>query len=370
MESLRSWAEVNLAAVQQNLAAVRNHIPATTRIMGVVKANAYGHGAARIAEAIVDGVDAFGVANATEAHEVARHAKGKPVYLLGIVLPSERADVIASDFIPPISSLEEAAAYSALASGKKAKIFVSIDTGMGRMGVWQDDAKEEINKITQLPDIEFTGISSHLPVADEDDAFTREQLARFHAIAGEIRDSVAPHALIHIENSAGLIGFPEYIGSMVRPGLMLYGVSPRPEFESRLTPALTWKTRVILVREVEAGRTISYGRAFTTDRSMRIATLAAGYADGYPRQVSGKGAYVLIHGQRCPVLGRITMDQTMVDVTHLPKVSSSDEVVLLGSQGSETISAHTLGQWAGTIAWHILTGITGRVTRVYTGISD
>lgn len=365
MESLRSWAEVNLAAVQKNLAAVRAHIPVETRIMGVVKANAYGHGATRIADALADGVDAFGVANATEAHEVARHAKGKPVYLLGIVLPSERPDVIASDFIPPISSYEEAAAYDALTSEKKAKIFVCIDTGMGRMGVAQDRAREEIEKITQLPGIEFTGIASHLPVADEDDAFTREQLAVFHTLAGEIRDAFAPNALIHIENSAGLIGFPESTGSMVRPGLMLYGVSPRPEFQSRLTPALTWKTRVILVRDVEAGRTISYGRTFTTPKPMRIATLAAGYADGYPRQVSGKGAYVLIHGKRCPVLGRVTMDQTMVDVTHLPKVQPGDEVVLLGSQGDETISAHDLGQWSGTIAWHILTGITQRVTRVY-----
>jgi alanine racemase len=216
-----------------------------------------------------------------------------------------------------------------------------------------------------LPGIELAGVCSHLPVADEDAAFTAAQISRFETLVKELRAAGLRVPMTHVENSAGFIRFPEQAGSLIRSGLALYGVSPLREFQARLQPALTWKTRVLMARDFAAGRSISYGRTFITPRPMRVATLAAGYADGYPRQVSGKGAAVLIGGRRCPVLGRVTMDQLMADVTALKEVKAGDEAVLLGRQGNEEIPAPELAAWAGTIAWHTFTGLGQRVVRCH-----
>jgi alanine racemase len=243
-------------------------------------------------------------------------------------------------------------------------VHLVIDTGMGRLGVWEDEALETVRRIVALPGVRVSGIASHLPVADEPGDFTREQLARFQRIAGKLRDLGIRNAALHVENSAGLLRYPREAGSLVRPGLALYGESPLPEFQPILRRALTWKARVTLVRDFGTGRSVSYGRTFITDRPMRIATLAVGYADGYPRQSSGRGATVLIGGRRCAVLGRITMDQMMVDVTGLD-VAAGAEAVLVGTQGDDVISATALASLGGTIAWDILTGIGPRVARVH-----
>ncbi len=229
---------------------------------------------------------------------------------------------------------------------------------------WEQDAIETARRMLALPGIEITGITSHLPVADEDAAFTTEQLARFHSLASRLRTAGLPDALVHIENSAGLLGFPDLAGALARPGLALYGEAPLPRFQPKLERALTWKTRVLLVRDLGKGRSVSYGRTFITPGPMRIATLAAGYADGYPRHLSGRGATVLIGGKRCAVLGRVTMDQIMVDVGGVP-TAPGDEVVLLGQQGEERITATEIASLAGTIPWEIFTGISARVARLY-----
>jgi alanine racemase len=201
-------------------------------------------------------------------------------------------------------------------------------------------------------------------VADEDAEYTFAQLDRFAKLAATLRP-IAPQARIHALNSAGILGFPAHAHDLVRPGLMLYGSAYPPEFQSLLRPALTWKARVLLVRDVGPHRSVSYGRTFITPHAMRIATLAIGYADGFPRQTSGRGAHVLVGGRRCRVLGRVTMDQILAEVTSLARVEVGDEAVLIGEQGGERILAKELADKAGTIAWDIFTGIGNRTRRFY-----
>ena len=360
----RSWAEVDPGAILHNLGALKSQAPPGTQFMAVVKADAYGHGDAAVVNALAGHVEMFGVANLAEARHIAAHANGTPIFLLGATLPSEHAAVARQGFIPAISTLEEASSYSDCARDGKVRAHLALDTGMGRLGVSEADALETARRMMALPGLEITGICSHLPVADEDDAFTREQLARFQSLVEKLRAIGLRETLVHIENSAAVIAFPDAACSLVRPGIALYGESPRAEFQTQLRRSLTWKTRVTLVRELGPGRGVSYGRTFITQRPMHIATLAVGYADGYPRQLSGRGAAVLISGKRCAVLGRVTMDQIMVDVTGLD-AQPGDEAVLLGSQGDETIPATELASLAGTIAWDIFTGIGPRVTRIH-----
>ena len=367
--TLRSWVEVDLAAIVQNLGTLAAIAGPAVKIMAVVKANAYGHGAVEVVRALAGKVAMFGVANLAEAEAISEHAisvdaQHTPICLLSGTLPGEHAAVVRGGFIPLVSSFEEAAQYAAHASGGRVEVHLAVDTGMGRLGVWEQDAVETARRIMELPGIAITGIGSHLPVADEDPAFTAAELARFHALVAQLRDIGLRDAIVHVENSAGLLAFPNLAGALARPGLALYGESPLPEFQSKLSPALTWKTRVEIVRDFGKGRGVSYGRDFITPGPMRVATLAAGYADGYPRQLSGKNAAVLIGGKRCALLGRVTMDQIMADVTGVD-AAPGDEAVLLGSQGGETISVREIASLAGTIAWDIFTGIGLRVARLH-----
>jgi alanine racemase len=360
----RTWVEIDRAALGHNAAAVRTLTGGRVQIMAVVKANAYGHGVEFVVPALAECVEAFGVANLAEARAVRALAVQHPIFILGPALPPERAGIAEHRFIPLVSDLEEARAYAALAAGEPLGIHVKLDTGMGRIGIWQDDAVEILRAIRALDGLRIAGIASHLPSADSDETFTRSQLEHFETLVSLLRADGLASPVVHVENSAGIIGFPAHAGEMVRPGLMIYGSSPVPAFQPKLRPAMTWKTRVVLMREVGAGRSVSYGRTFTTDRPTRIATLAVGYADGYRRHLSGNNAKVLVRGKRCAVLGRVTMDQILVDVTALPEVEVGEEVVLIGRQGDEEISAAELAEKAGTIAWEIFTGIGPRVVRV------
>ena len=332
--------------------------------MAVVKANAYGHGVESVVSALCQKTEWFGVANVREAREVLRIAPGKRVMILGPALPQERAAVVSGGFCPVISTLDEALAYSQLAGVGGMEVHLAIDSGMGRIGVWESEAVEFARACRALPRLRVTGVGSHLPVADEDDEYTRHQLARFRALVQELRDQGLVSGPVHVENSAGAIGFPADAADLVRAGLMLYGCSPRPEFQARLRGVLTWKTRISLIRPMSAGRTVSYGRTLVLKKPSRVATLCVGYADGYQRHLSNRGAEVLVGGVRCPVLGRITMDQMMVDVTELPEAREGTEVVLIGRQGVEEISVGELAMKAGTIPWEIFTGIGPRVLRV------
>lgn len=361
---LRCWVEVDLAAIRQNVETLAGIAGPAVQIMAVVKANAYGHGAVEVVRALAGKVAMFGVANVTEAEMISPHAQGTPIGLLSGTLPCEQAAIVRGGFIPIVSSADEAAQYAAHSAGDRVKVHLAVDTGMGRLGVWEDEAVETARRIMALPGIKIAGIASHLPVADEDPAFTAAQLGRFHALVVRLRDIGLGDAVVHVENSAGLLAFPESAAALVRPGLAIYGESPLPGYQPKLIRALTWKTRVLLVRDFGKGRGVSYGRTFITPEPMRIATLAVGYADGYPRQVSGRGGAVLIGGRRCAILGRVTMDQIMVDVTGVG-AAPGDEAVLLGPQGSEMIPVGEIASLAGTIAWDIFTGIGMRVARLH-----
>lgn len=361
----RCWAEVDLGALRHNVAAARSQLAPGVKVMGVVKANAYGHGVGPVAKALVGRVDIYGVANVSEVEELRGHLPDAPVFILGPALPDERARIVAGRFVPSVSTIEEARDYAALAGAEPLGVHLKIDTGMGRIGILEEDVVATASEILALRGIAVTGLASHLPVADEDDAFTRDELARFHRVIGKLREAGVAQPIVHVENSAGIIAYPAQAGDMVRAGLMLYGSSPIPAFQPKLRAVMTWKTRITLLRDMPAGHGISYGRTFITPKPMRIATLAVGYADGYQRHLSNRGAEVLIAGQHCPVLGRVTMDQILVDVSALPQVTVGEEVVLVGRQGTEEILAAELAEKAGTIAWEIFTGVGRRVERVY-----
>lgn len=358
-ETFRCWAEIDRDALRQNAKVVRQRI-GSAEMLAVVKANAYGHGLLGVAQTLADDTQLFGVANLEEALAL-RESLPHPIVILGPATPEERSIIAQRKFIPTISSLEEAQAFDQLGS---VSINFKIDTGMGRMGVVESESREVFKRVAALPNIDIHSVSTHMPVSNEDAKFTRGQLVRFRRIIEQIRAEVPGSYRAHVLQSAGTLAFNPPTFEIVRAGIMLYGISPLPEFQKLLKPVMTWKTRIILIRDMPKGSSISYGRTFITPRKMQIATLSAGYADGYPWHLSNRGAAVLVRGQRCPLVGRVTMDLMMIDVSNIDNVQAGDEVVLMGRDGSEEISCRELAEKAGTITWEIITRIGARVRRV------
>ena len=357
----RIRAEIDHDALRRNAAAVRAAVGGQAELIAVVKADGYGHGGPEVAKTLAPYAGQFGVATLDEARAVRAAVTGKDILLLSPCLPGEREAAVEEGFIPVVSGTAEARAYARLAQDKPVRIHLCIDTGMGRLGVWQEEAIKTAQEIAAIDGIEVESVSTHLPVADSDPDFTAQELAAWDQLAAQLRP-ILPGAKFHALNSAASLERPQHAADRVRPGLALYGISPLPAFQKLLQPVMTLKTRISLVRDVGPGRGISYGRDFITRKAMRIATLAMGYADGYPRQTSNQGAHVLIRGKRCPILGRITMDQFMVDVSDLPRdVAPGEEVVLFGKQGDEEITVGEVASWAGTITWDILTRLGKRV---------
>ena len=362
-ETYRCWAEIDRSALRHNAAVVRERIGAA-ELLAVVKANAYGHGMVGVAQALAADAQLFGVANLEEAIEL-RGTLPHPIVILGPALPEERSTVSESGFIPTVSTFEEAQDFSRLARDRTVAINFKIDTGMGRMGVPENDALALFKKVSALSNIKIHSVSSHPPVANEDAVYTREELERFGQLVSQFRAEVPGGYKAHILQSAGVLAFADPTFDIVRAGVILYGVSPLPGFQKLLKPVMTWKTRVGLVRELPKSSSISYGRTFITPKKMRVATLTAGYADGYPRSLSNRDAAALVGGQRCPLLGRVTMDLLVVDVSQIEHVDVGDEVVLMGRQGDQEISCEELADKANTITWEVVTRIGSRVRRVY-----
>ncbi len=359
-QAYRCWAEIDRAALRHNAKVVRDRI-GSADMLAVVKANAYGHGLVSVAQALADDAQLFGVANLEEAVTL-RNSLSHPIVILGPATPEERSIIAQRGFIPTISSLEEAHAFDRL---KPVSVNFKIDTGMGRMGVVVSEAREVFKRAAALPNIQIHSISTHMPVSNEDVEYTRDQLVRFRKIVEQIRVEVPGTYKAHVLQSAGTLAFNPPTFDIVRAGIMLYGISPLPEFQELLMPVMKWKTTICLVRDVPKGSSISYGRTFIAPRNMRVATLSAGYADGYPWHLSNRGAAVLVHGKRCPLLGRVTMDLIVIDVSGVRDVQVGDNVVLMGRDGNEEISCAELGEKAGTITWEIITRIGARVRRVY-----
>jgi len=362
--SSRSWAEIHLDAIRSNARLCRS-LSGGRRIMAVVKANAYGHGLAPVAHALEPEVDMLGVAGLHEALEVRAAGVSKPIFLLGASLGGEIPGIVAAGgLVGSLSSLAEARVFSAEAvrQGREVAVHAVVDTGMGRIGFLPENWTAEVaEELANLPGLKLCGVASHLPSADEDKAFTRAQISKFREVTATVRDLE-----MHIANSAGVIGFSSLeIGDVVRPGLMLYGISPLPDAVEGLRPAMVLKSRITLVRDLPAGSTISYGGTYQCSEATRVATVAIGYGDGYPRSLSGMGAEVEIVGRRCPVLGRVTMDQIMVDVSGLATGPEPGTEAILFGGGVTGIGVEELAGLSGTIPWEIFTGITPRVRRVY-----
>jgi len=358
-ETFRCWAEIDRDALRHNAQVVRQRI-GSAEMLAVVKANAYGHGLLGVAQTLADDAQLFGVANLEEALAL-RESLPHPIVILGPATPEERSIIARRRFIPTISTFEEAQAFDQLGP---VSINFKIDTGMGRMGVVESEARAVFKRVAELPNIDVHSVSTHMPVSNEDAKFTRGQLVRFRRIVEQIRAEVPGNYKAHVLQSAGTLAFNPPTFEIVRAGVMLYGISPLPEFQKLLKPIMTWKARIVLIRDMPKGSSISYGRTFITPRKMRIATLSAGYADGYPWHLSNRGAAVLVRGQRCPLIGRVTMDLMMIDVSNIDNVQVGDEVVLMGRDGSEEISCVELAEKAGTITWEIITRIGARVRRV------
>lgn len=339
--------------------------------MAVVKAGAYGHGLESMARVLADeNVAYLGVAHVGEARRIRQAGIEIPIYLLGPTWEGEREEIVAHGWTPCLSSLEEAGHFNRLAgvAGKVLPVHLAVDTGMGRGGFVPEDLVGQLDELFRLQHLELLGVGSHLPSADEDREFTRGQIQCFERLIREL-GGAGRFRWRHLLNSAGLMGYECPSGNLVRPGLMLYGVSPLPEHQQQLACVMSLKSRVTLIRTLPAGHGVSYGgrvgpperRQFITVRPTRVATVGIGYGDGYPRHLSGRGAEVWLGGQRLPVLGRVTMDQIMVDVTDAPDVEVGQEVELFGPH----IPVAEVAAKASTIAWEIFTGITPRVTRIH-----
>jgi len=357
----RAWAEIDLSALRWNLAVARE--ACGVDMMAVVKAGAYGHGLEEIARALAgEKIAFFGVANVREARQIRHAGVSTRIYLLGPTWSGEREEIVAREWTPCLSSLEEAAEFNRLAAarGSRLKVHLAVDTGMGRGGFVAEGLQDALAALERLEWLEIEGIGSHLPSADEDEEFTRRQMARFEAIIDDL-GGAARFRWRHLSNSAGILGYANRVCNLARPGLMLYGISPLPGFQQRLRTVMTLKSRVTLLRTLPAGHGVSYGRAFVTSRPTCVATVGIGYGDGYPRQVSGNDAEVWLHGRRFPILGRVTMDQMMLDVTDCPAVREGDEVELFGPN----MPVAEVARKAQTVVWEVLTGITPRVQRCY-----
>lgn len=368
---LRCWAEIDLAALERNLKLIRASLPAGMRYVAVVKADAYGHGlqhaAARLMHA---GADLFAVANVGEAAALRELGSGWPILLLSPVLPEEDHFLAEYDLAATVSTDEEVARFDAAgrAAGRTIAVHLKIDTGMGRLGVWHEKAPELHQKIAAAGHLRLAGVFTHFASPDDDPAFTAEQRRRFLAALDACPGLDPAGLFVHADNSAGLETLPESTRfNAVRVGLLQFGVLPHPHSllaQVRTEPVFSFRTRIGIVKALPRGTTVSYGRAYTLARDSRIAVLCAGYADGLPRAASNR-AQVLIHGRRCPVLGRVTMDQTVVDVTDVPDAACGDEAVLVGRQGKEEVSLLEFSRWADTIPWETLCSVTKRVPRIY-----
>jgi alanine racemase len=346
-------AEVSLSALRHNCRRVRELVGPAVAVMAVVKADAYGHGAAAEARAFLEagaGVNA-------------------PLVVLGGVFPGEEATAVAHDLAAAVWSVDggRALAGRARAEGRVARVHLKVNTGMTRLGVEVADVANVAAALTEIPGLELAGVFSHFASADAvDTASARAQIERFRAALAALAAAGRTPALVHLANSAAVITAPAAHFAVVRPGIMLYGYAPAPHLTATagLRPALRFRTAVAQVRRVPAGTPVGYGGTFVTARPSAIAVVPVGYADGYHRLASNRAA-VLVRGRRAPVAGRVCMDHTMIDVTDAGEVAPGDPVVLIGRQGEAEIGADELGGWCETISYEMLTAIGRRVRRVY-----
>ncbi len=363
-----TYVKIDLDVIESNFQAVAQKVGVP--VMAIVKADAYGHGAVEVSRALEGKCAFFGVSSMLEALELRQHGIETPVLILGHTPPSAFPQAIRAGIRPAIFSWADALALSeaATALGQTAPIHIAVDTGMGRIGLQPTRENAALAaRIAALPGIRAEGLFSHFATADcEDLSQAQAQAQRFREFDVWLREEGVQIPICHMDNSAGLMNFDSHY-DLVRSGIVTYGLYPSQEVDPNrlpLTPALSWHSRVTHVKRLPAGKPISYGGTFVTQRETLVATIPVGYADGYRRSLSGK-FYVLIRGQKAPILGRICMDQLMVDVTDIPQVIPGDKVVLIGSQGDETITMEQIAEAAGSFNYEFVCGISRRVPRLY-----
>lgn len=369
------WAEINLQAIGHNIREVRKLVGPHREIMAVVKANAYGHGAVPVARAaLAAGATRLAVARFSEALELRRAGLDVPILIFGYVCPERLAEALTNNLTLTLYRLElaEQAARAAAAAGCSAVVHLKVDTGMGRLGFPADaEGAAAIEKVCRLPGLKVEGIYTHFAAADETDkSYTGWQLERFLTLLKDLASRGISFSLRHCANSAAIIDYPAAYFDMVRPGIMMYGLYPSEQVNKsavNLQPAMTLKARVAHVKRVAPGTKISYGCTYTVKAPTVIASLPLGYADGYPRLLSSRGQ-VLVRGRRAPVVGRVCMDQCMVDVGHIPGVQVNDPVIIFGQDGENQLPVEEVAAWLGTINYEVVCLVGGRVPRVYTGL--
>ncbi len=363
-----NYCEIDLEAIRNNVRVMRAAIHGGAKFLAVVKADAYGHGAVPVARAALEaGAKALAVAIPEEGMELRAAGIDAPILVLGGIDASAAPAVVAADLTQVVFDEARVRALSeaAVRLGKTARVHLKLDTGMGRIGVRTPQAvRALVRLIDGLPGVELTGYFTHMATADEPDSTgTLEQIARFDALCAVIAEEHPAPITRHAANTASIFCYPQAHYDMVRGGIALYGYPPVPGVKG-LKPAMRWVTRAVYVKTIEPGDAVSYGGQFVAKRPTRVMTVPVGYADGYRRGLSGKGC-VLVRGRRAPVLGRVCMDQIMVDVTDIPGAQEDDEVVLLGAQGGDCIDAQEMADWLGTISYEVLCSPSKRVPRVY-----
>lgn len=369
MIPLRAWTEIDLSAYERNLKNIKNALPKHLELISVVKADAYGHGLPQIVErSLQSGIKAFAVANIHEAFEIRNIGVGWPILLLGALLPGEEHFIPNSDFIPTVSSIDELNRLNKVCelSNASVDIHLKVDTGMGRLGIWFENFDECLNLISGMKLINLSGVYTHFSDPINDPEFTFLQRQRMQNL---LDSHLLPSGLkVHADNSASFSELYQYpVFNAVRIGLLQYGVLPyeQCEFaELNISPTLSFYTKIGLIKELPKGTSISYGRKHILKKDSKIAILTAGYGDGIPIAYGENGS-VIIRDQLCPILGQITMDQIIVDVSQLEAVDAGETVTLIGSSKNHNIRLEAFSKKSNTIPWEILCSITKRVNRVY-----
>ncbi len=366
----RIYARIDLDAIVKNMEAMRDNLPSDTKIIGVVKTDGYGHGAVPVAKTIDSFVWGYAVATLEEGQNLRRHGIEKPILVLGSTHPRHFKELIEDDIRPAVFEVDKAEMLSELAVSmrKTVRLHIALDTGMGRIGFHPDEESlEKVKNIADLPGVQIEGMFTHFARADETDkTFTNLQYERYNEFNNGLKKLGIHIPICHCANSAAIMELPQMGMDASRAGITMYGLYPSDEVDRsmKLYPAMAVRSFITYIKEVEPGTPISYGGTFVSDHKMKIATIGAGYGDGYPRNLSGKGQ-VLICGHRAPILGRVCMDQCMIDVTDIPEAAEDTPVTLLGRDGDDEITMEELAEWSGGFHYEIPCVLGKRVPRVY-----